>query len=53
MKDEIKLGDYKKPRYGWDKQQKEDWLYMVLPAIVLGCLLAAALVVSFYKFILQ
>lgn len=51
MKNELKLGDYIRPKYGWDKQQKEDWLYMVLPSIVLACLVGAALLVGFYKFI--
>lgn len=47
-------GDWHKPeKKGWDKQQREDWLYMVLPSIVLGVLLGAALVIAFYKFIVE
>ena len=51
MKEEIKLGDYCKPKYGWDKQQREDWLFMVLPSIVIGCLVVAALIVGLFKLI--
>ena len=57
MKDlpNLKLqGDYHKPtKTHWDKQQKEDWLFMVLPSLVILCLVAAALIVGFYKLLEQ
>ncbi len=52
-KDNINLGDFRKPKYGWDKQQREDWLYMVLPSIVIGCLVAAAIFVGLLKLLVR
>ena len=51
MKDNLKLGgDYRKPTcYKWSKQQREDWLYMVIPSIFTGCLVAAAIFVGLLK----
>jgi len=55
MKDNLKLGgDWHKPeKKQWNRDQLNDWLYMVLPSIVIACLVVAALVVGFYKFIVQ
>jgi hypothetical protein len=46
----LKLGDFVKPTKCFiNKQHREDFLYLVVPSIVIGCLVGVAIFVAILK----